>query len=144
VLWNLCLDGIVERLALFRFTLDECTFAHSFRVQSADEVDEVDEVAKRVREISMAFSERDMHNLESRRFAQPYEIFREAGLRGFWFSDSTLAVAVRWVHASNHPARPFQRFRGHELADKLCGGSRDTQVLREVWGFCFSEGGNFR
>lgn len=33
-------------------------------MQSADEVDEADEAAKRVREISMAFNERDMHNLE--------------------------------------------------------------------------------
>ena len=56
VLWNLCLDGLVD-------LPDECTFAQNFGVPSADGVDEVDEVAKRVREISMAFSER-IYNLE--------------------------------------------------------------------------------
>ena len=44
----------------------------------ADEVDDVDEAAKRVREISMAFSERDMHNLHS-----PMRYFEKPGLRGF-------------------------------------------------------------
>ena len=57
VLWNLCLDTN-------RFTLDKCTFAQSFGVQSADE-DEADEAAGRVREIYMAFSERYMQTFSA-------------------------------------------------------------------------------
>ena len=43
------------------------------RADEVDEVDEVDEAAKRVREISMAFRERDMHSLLSpmRYFEKP-------------------------------------------------------------------------
>lgn len=66
------------------------------------------------------------------RLAQPYEIFREAGLRGFWPSDSTLTVAVRWSTRQTTPLARFQRFRGHELADT-------RGVPRQVWRFCFSE-----